>query len=210
MKNMRRARWLAASVTITLVVAGSAVGLIAAGVGDRHGSSANPGPEAERSGRFGAPNRDRLAICVDAEGVLPVFATQARNAFESALQSLSDDPVWVRVGLSEPSPIVQEDCPAGPALYDPDAGPKIDDSLFEVRGRAVANASYYSIHVYVIPQADIDHYTGRDGYRLTGEEYFCSQGSCSEITAGLYVSPDELVDQARLSDLLAHAIGLRR
>ena len=151
-------------------------------------------------------NRDRLAVCVDdpstAESAAEPIGVQEVN---SAIQALSENPTWQRLGLSEPAPLVREICPSVPALYDP--GPYGGETLWDVRGRRVEIPSYFRVHVYVLPQEEIDH-VGGSGWRQVSEENMCELDNCSEVTTGLYVSLDELRDSGFFVPLFARAVGI--
>jgi hypothetical protein len=71
----------------------------------------------------------------------------------------------------------------------------------------VSDASYYYLHIYIIPQADIDRYGAE--WRFTREESFCNGDSCVPVTTGLYVSTEDLEDREFFSNLVAQGIGLR-
>ncbi len=177
------------------------------GVGNQ-GGSAQPG-EPERGGRWGTTNRDRLAICIDTVNVAAGTRTLAKTEMEDMLTQLAGDPFWPEYNKGFLPPLVDEGCPSPPVLYDPEARPPapLPETISFVRGRAVSAASYYYLHVYVIPREDMDRYGPG---RFTSEEYFCHGDSCSGVTTGLYISPDDFEDRQSLSDLVAKAIGLRR
>jgi len=102
-------------------------------------------------------------------------------------------------------------CPGSPALYDAEAGPYISQSFFHVRGRNVNQASYYRVHIYILPQEEIDKYDPSPRFwRFTTKESFCEVDSCSGVTGGLYVSQSELEDSEFFTNILAQAIGVRR
>jgi hypothetical protein len=124
-----------------------------------------------------------------------------------ALWQLTADAAWRDYNDGFPAPVVQEGCPSPPALYDPIAGPYISETLFHVRGRVVDSASYFKVHVYVLPEEEIDRVTGR--WRETTEEEFCSFDVCYSVTEGLYVSLSDAKNPDLMRNLVADAIGLR-
>jgi len=156
--------------------------------------------------------RDRLAICVQTVGIDDMessVASQAKATIQSTLARLASDPVWMDVGFSSPPPAVDVGCPAGPALYDPQAGPRDGKTLFLVRGRDVGQASYYRVFVFILSDAEITRWAGNSGYRLTSEEFLCEVDSCVEVTAGIYLRPAEVAGGGLLEENLRRAIGLQ-
>jgi hypothetical protein len=178
---------------------------------------ATPVPEGGiEGGRWRAVGRDRLALClaavldpneIVASDSLP---TSAMTTVASTLEGLKNEPIWDQYNEGYPDPIVDEGCPGTPSLYDPEAGPYISQTFFHVRGRSVTEASYYRLHIYILPQEEIDKYDPPPRFwRFTSEEFFCEADSCSAVTGGLYVSASELEDSEFFTNLLAIAIGVR-
>lgn len=154
--------------------------------------------------------RDRLAICVQAVNLGDMessLASQAKTTIESTLAKLASDPVWVELDLSLPPPVVDLGCPAAPALYDPQAGPRDDKTLFLVRGRDVGQASHYRVFVFILTDVEIGRWAGTSDYRLTSEENLCEGDACAEVTAGIYLSASEVADTMLLTENLRRAVG---
>jgi len=211
---VRAARsWVAVA---TAVATGGAVAFLALSL-----AGAVPGLQSDEKGggtydasRLHASNRDRLAICVDAVnlGLTSEASTEveAQQAVQSVLSQLAASyPAWDAKGLSEPEPVVDTGCPISPSVYDPNAGPRVDDALFEVLGRRVEHASYYRTLIFVLPDEDIRRFAGTSRYRVTTEEYQCMGDVCPEVTTGIYFGVSELADQSLIRDNLAAAIGLQ-
>ena len=155
--------------------------------------------------------RDRLAICVQAVNLGDMessLASQAKTTIESTLADLASDPAWVELDLSSPPPVVDLGCPAAPALYDPQAGPRDDNTLFLVRGRDVGQASYYRVFVFILTDVEIARWAGTSNYRLTAEENLCEVGVCAEATTGIYLRTGEVAKDGLLEENLRVAVGL--
>jgi hypothetical protein len=156
--------------------------------------------------RFLAPNRDRLAICVEAVGVDDTLESEARLSVEDALRVLAGHPTWLQLNLSSPEPQVVAGCPAGPDYFE-ESGKAHDRPVY---GRSIvepAYPSYYGIHVYVVSPKEIDEL---DWYpaQVTLEEESCYFDVCRQVTTGLYATPEALRDPDLIEDLLMRAIGL--
>lgn len=180
--------------------------------GGEQGGSAQPGDAEGPGGRWLTIERDRLTVCVETANVAVDTRTAARSEVEDILTDLAGDPLWPEFNKGFPPPLVDEGCPSPPILYDPNAHrPRpFPDMFVFLNGRQVSDASYYYLHVYVIPQDDIDRYGAGVDSRFTSEEIFCHYDSCTQATGGLYVSTKDLDDRQLLTDLIAKAIGLRR
>jgi len=156
--------------------------------------------------RFLAPNRDRVAICVEAIGVDDTLEGEARLSLEEALRVLAEHPIWVQFGFSPPEPQVVEGCPADPAYFETSGKAR----LRAVHVRSIIEPSYpsyYRIHTYVVPPEEIEKRDWHPG-RVTTEEYSCSGDACAGVTTGVYVAPEALQDADLMEDLLKRAIGL--
>src|SRR6266571_3480299 len=81
------------------------------------GTALAPTATAPFTGLLLDRKRDRLAICVGGVGVSEDDVTGAKTAVEGSLQRLSSDRIWIRVGLSNPPPVVEAGCPSAPAVY---------------------------------------------------------------------------------------------
>jgi len=149
----------------------------------------------------------RLAICVDAVGEARETRSDSVKAVRDAMSKVQEHEIWAKANFGS-EPIVDEGCPAGPSLYDPESGPFPGESLFFVRGRVVDRPSYYWEFVFVVPAEDIPTENETRGWRFTREEVTCSGDNCVEATGGLYLTPNDVADEAFLVDQLEKAVGL--
>lgn len=206
--------WL--GITAALVFGGAAtlLGLGLAGAMPGLQSDGGPSGGTLDGSRLLTSGRDRLAICVQAVGLVSEAVDGTEKAGESAVEvALADfaqnHPDWAGRGLSSPTPVVDIGCPAVPSLHDSQAGPVDGAHLSTVIGRTVTAASYYSVFLYVLPDDEIARVAGSSRLRLTTEERICEVDVCTEVTVGVYLSPREVADTRLLAENLAPAVGLR-
>ncbi|MPZ13823.1 MAG: hypothetical protein GEU73_05265 [Chloroflexi bacterium] len=180
---------------------------------------ANPG---RSQGVFGAPGRDRLAICVEPIAGARIAPDEARAIVTTALGEVAKHPWWNIPRSAGPSPIanpgydvtppvVHTGCPLPPAALSPD-----------LSGRVSEEPSIYRLFVFVLPPDEIERIFGpwpptsiacldlkeRDG-RTCMEEGLGGQGQFVRATTGLYLSPEELRDPLFLIEHLERALNLR-
>jgi hypothetical protein len=213
-------RELSAFGSIAMVAAAAVVTFVLLSIvtdGGDAGTAAPGSPPAGLEGRWGTSERDRLSICVDAVSppaarLSPAWEEAqeglAKSAVDEALIAASLEPGWGEYNAGYPEPLVAVGCAGEPALYDPSAGPFISQSFLHIRGRIVTDFSPYFLHVFVLPQEEIDRYD--TGWRFAREEILSYGDHGDVVTAGLYVSPEELANTEFFHDLFLKAIGLRR
>jgi hypothetical protein len=143
-------------------------------------------------GILATSNRDHLAICVRGVGVSPGEEAEVTAAVRAALPKLAENPAWWKAAAGLPPPTVDNDCPAKPAIYDPDAWvagqePRSlsDPLLF---GRIVSLPDAHRVVVYVIPEDELVR-IGADRLPFSHEEVVCRGDQCIEVTSGVYVAP---------------------
>jgi len=209
--SIRRPGWrgLVISVTTIAAVAGMTFGVLTAlGVTFGGGGSAAIGGGSQLGGRFAVAERDHLAICVQTAGVDSAIQAGATASVEAALAVVKVRPEWLPSALGVSPTEVHNGCPTEPALHTVGIPPGGRETLFEVTGRIVTQASPYLVHVYIVPREEIDRY-GRT-YRWTIEEKLSSgEDELYGVTEGVYIGPDELGDTAFLADLLERAMGVK-
>jgi hypothetical protein len=178
------------------------------------------GEPITNNGALITANRDRLAICVRAiglgEGVDAAVETEAKSALDAALaQAAAQNPQWAepRFKLADNPPLVETDCDAPSAVYEPVDPAFPPDQLF-AGPRLVAGASPYLFVIFVIPDAEIDRLTGglpRDqSVRVVPEEGIMDQGDVGTVvTYGIYLTPSEAKDTAILVESLEKGLGFR-
>lgn len=161
-------------------------------------------------------NRDALRICVQAIDLPDAVAKEAEAVTKVglAMSEVKAHPRWQQAltpGQSATDAAVTAGCPAGPAYYDPRAGPIFGERVGENRGRCVESPSPYLVHVYVLPDEEILRIVGSpENYHGGPEEYICGDGGVSVwVTTGLYFSPTELRNPALVTRDMEFAIGLR-
>jgi hypothetical protein len=208
-------RWLAgiAFVAASLVAAGVAyAGVEILNIDFGRGGSAYQ--EKERR-IFQAPNRDRLAVCVQNAGAVSnsdnaPSEDAAVASVEAALIEVQKHPLWPGMNKSGLPPLVEAGCDTKPAVYNPD--PFFDSAspqtFFDTRGRRVSEASYFRLLVFILPTKEFERLSGQPPYRWTVEESLCSGDVCYEVTTGVYLNTEEADDVALIADSLKKAIGL--
>jgi hypothetical protein len=175
-------------------------------------------------GLLRASNRKDLAVCVEALHFPDDEAVQAeaRLKLEAAFANVMKNSLWQRVAMQPtyagPPPEllaktparIEFDCPVGPAVYDPVAGPVIGDYVGENLGRSVQVASPYLFHVYVLPEDEISRFVGSsDNFHFSTEEVIWDMDVGSPVTIGLYFSPGELDNMSLVVRDVEFVIGLR-
>jgi len=209
--NAPRPSWRGV-VGIVMTVAAVAVitfGLLSVlGVTFGGAGSADVGDGSQLGGLFAVAERDHVAICVQTAGVDSGIQPVATLAVGAALSQLEQRPEWALSGLGVAPTEVQGGCPTEPALHTVGVPPGGRETLFEVTGGIVKHASYYLVHVYVVPQEEIDRY-GRT-YRWAIEEKLRhGPHTLVGVTQGVYISPGELDDTAFLIRLLEVAMAVK-
>lgn len=140
------------------------------------------------SQRLGAPNRDRLAICVDVVGEGAYLRFIATERLRDALDTVSErGPYW----FSEPQPVVDAGCPREPDL---------DGERW--LGRYTESPSFYSLWVFVVSREYLDQFGRTSGFsteEVTGE---------GDVTSGLYLTPQEMCDRELVASALAYHLSL--
>lgn len=156
-----------------------------------------------------APNRDRLAICVQPLlGAAPPREAQA--SVEAVLPAALQHPWWSSAGLAPP--VVETNCAAAttPFLLRPGAASIKGKPSGDFRSLDVTQAGRFRLFVFVLPQNRIDTIFGDSPYRAAAQEFLCRGHVCNEVSTGVYVSPQELRDAAFLKLALQRGLGLER
>jgi hypothetical protein len=213
---------LATSLAVIGAVAGITLGILTlAGVtfqGERAEGQTTE-PVVVNNGALITANRDRLAICVRAiglgEGVEGAVEAEAKSAIETAMVQVAQNPQWSepRFKLADNPPLVETDCGAPSAVYEP-VDPAIPADSLLTHSRGVTEAGYHLFRVFVIPESEIDRLTGglpRDrSIRLAPEEDIAIGPDVFEaVTYGIYLSPSEAKDSALLATWLEKGLGWR-
>jgi hypothetical protein len=167
-------------------------------------ASAPPPPSVA----FLAPNRERLAICVDGVGDAAAAISEGREQVESALAVVASHPLFERAGLGAAQPVVDEGCPHDPYLLEP--GVYWEDGIpIAGAGRVVPEVSIYRLFVFLVTPADLARaIDGTRPVRSAAEEMLCAGHQCWEVTTGIYLTPDEAADEAFLVEWLLRGLGL--
>lgn len=168
-----------------------------------------PTPSPSRaSSALLAPNRAALAACVAGVGPAAVAVPTARQRIEQALTGLSQQPVWGKAGLAVVPRVVDIGCPSEPYLLQP--GVTWEDGVpITGAGPRVETASSYRLFVFVLPPDELSHVIrGRHDIRTAAQELLCRGHQCAEVSTGLYLTPDEVSNNAFLQEWLAKGLGL--
>jgi hypothetical protein len=222
--TIRRPRWKAVAVSLVViaVAAGITLGVTTLlGVTFQGESSAQGG-----SGRqfvhnlMATANRDRLAICVQPvgfgdSGSVAAAAEQlqasAKPIIEEALAVARNHPQWdARGGAGPLSPVVDVGCPSGPATTDPSGHLRTIETIF---GHVVEEAGYYSVFVFILPDADLDQLLGASTIRATNirtanQETICDGDVCGPVSNAIYLKPSDLEDPSFVINQLERVLGL--
>jgi hypothetical protein len=214
---------LGASLAIIGAVAGITLGVLTLAGITLQGEEAEgqtPEPVVVNNGALITANRDRLAICVRAiglgEGAEGAVEAEVKSAVETALaQAAVQNPQWTepRNKLADNPPLVETNCEAPSAVYEPVDPALPPDALF-AGPRLVAGASSYLFVIFVIPDAEIDRLTGglpRDqSVRVVPEEGIMDEGDVGTVvTYGIYLTASEAKDTAILVDWVEKGLGFR-
>ncbi len=222
--TIHRPRWKAVAVSLAVIagVAGITLGVTTLlGVTFQGESSAQGG-----SGRqfvhslMATANRDRLAICVQPvgfgdRGSVAAAAEQlqglAKPIIEEALAVARNHPQWdARGGAGPLSPIVDVGCPSGPATTDPAGHLR---TIETVVGHVVKEAGYYSVFVFILPDADLDQLLGASTIRATNvrtanQEAICDADVCNPVSWAIYLKPGDLQDPPFVTNQMERVLGL--
>jgi hypothetical protein len=192
----------------------------ATGAATPAGTAAPPTAASDRTnlvdGVLLTDNRDRLSLCVERSDVTgaPQVEATAMSAIATALEEIKQHPRWELISSTSPMAATTEvvqDCPRGPALYDPLAGPEYGEFITANAGYLVQKPSPHKVHVFVLPDEEIFRVVGGPERSHEGiEEVFCpGADSCVAVTRGLYLGVSELGDATLIQRELQDALGIR-
>jgi hypothetical protein len=159
------------------------------------------------SGATPTPTRNpaQPAICYQTVNVEDSVHRAIPDRISLALDDLNDRRDITSPPTSLPRAKIDEGCPS-PAFHGIDERGNLGGLAIEAAtGRLVDGPGYYSVFVYVLPDADL-----RDlPTRVSREEDHCLGDVCDSFTLGLYLSPSDLCDRDLLARALANALQLR-
>jgi hypothetical protein len=148
-------------------------------------------------------SRERLAICVKAVAGASIDSTRARHVVESVLVELSQSARWSRTAYAKAPPVVDVDCAERPSILDPGVVVSmIGNDAIRLRDQPKTPDlfSKYRLIIYVVPESVIQHYffgMSRSfdvRSRREGEEFMCTDHVCSEVTTGIYLTENEMIN----------------
>jgi hypothetical protein len=202
-------------VKITLL-AGVVIGILLVGAIGVAGQPRPPEPRAPGKVRTDSgllvPNRDRLSICVQASSGIASMQRDVRARIEQLLPAVEQHPNWSRARYNQVPRSVVAGCPGDAHLLRPgieyiDGRP--GPSSAGERPLQVEQASPHRLFVYILPQAELARIIrGQLNIRIAPQETVCEGFACAQVSTGLYVSPEELHNDAFMRDWLAKGLGL--
>ena len=173
------------------------------------GARPTPSPAPRRAAdALLAPNRETLAICVDGVDEASAAVPGARARVEQALALIAQHPHFVQAGLAAVPPVVDDGCPLGPYLLEPNVSWE-NGAPIRGAGRRVEEAGIYRLFVFLLPPQELARVIRGDlDNRRTAEEMLCAGHQCWEVTTGLYLTPEEATDGPFLATRLTKGLGL--
>ncbi|HSH80694.1 MAG TPA: hypothetical protein VLA19_19375 [Herpetosiphonaceae bacterium] len=194
----QRMRWVAKALLLVGLVSGTAALVM----------YPQPGHAAQPNSLLTA-GRDRLAVCVQPLSGA-ISPDEARAPVEAVLPAALQHPWWVADGLA--APVVETNCAptATPFLLQPGATSILGKPSGNFNSLDVTQPARFRLFVFVLPQTQIRAIFGDSPYRVAPQEFLCREHQCSEVTTGIYVSPEELRDAAFLKLALQRGLGLER
>ena len=154
------------------------------------------GAHAAGGGIAGVEERADLQICVARpDGSNP--GGEAMSKLRRALSDVQAHPQFKPAGLdANGGPKLVAGCPSPSTLHTKEWG-----------GRRVSRPGAFHAYVFLASEEDLgDNIFKRD--RVTVQERMCEHQRCASVSNALYVTPDVLADEDRLSRALATGIGL--
>ncbi|MDO8616829.1 MAG: hypothetical protein Q7T33_14000, partial [Dehalococcoidia bacterium] len=158
-------------------------------------------------------NRDRLAICVQpvgfgdsgSETAAAELQALAKPVIEGALAEARDHPQWDARGGSGPlPPVVDGGCPAGPAP----TRSALPRPVEHISGHRVREAGYYTVFVFIVPDADLDQLLGGSTIRTANQETICDRDVCNPVSWAIYLKPGDLQDPSFVTNVVERVLGL--
>ena len=190
---------LAISVAVVAAVAGITLGVTTLAGVTFQGHDTGPA-----EGTLATASRDGLAICVQAVGVDSSVEAGAKNVVESALPEAAKHADWEPAGLAAAEPTVDIGCPSQP----PPFNPEWERSFALTYGHKVSEPSKYQLFVFILPEHTLEDTLNEFTPRQVSQEQMCEGDACWQVTAALYVSPEELANVGFLTSLLLEGVGL--
>jgi hypothetical protein len=230
----RAALGIVRSLALVGTVAGITYGAASVMDGSEEGGSAMPSsaslesPRHEASRNVGGllrtDNRDRFALCVEARDFADNQSVEeaAVANLATATSMVQENPLWTAVAtertalgvapeaLVDAPADISRGCPGEPAAFDEVAGPRVGEYVGENLGRVIDQASPFLFHIYVLPDQEIFRIVGdSSNFHFGTEEKICHGDVCYPVTIGLYLSPMDASDPARVASEIEFVIGLR-
>lgn len=189
--------------------------LMLGGLWGRGGTALSVSDPFDRRG-LGAKSRDRLAVCVEPIRGVQLDRDRILALVQPAVLRVVSHPVWQRVSSSQIPPVIDFGCPLAPLLLDKEkdasASPK---DWVQRRGlaRQVSTATPYRVFLFIIPAEDVAREFQGDSIfsRVASEETLCDGVKhdvvCEEVSRGIYISADELLDSSALDYALMRGLN---
>lgn len=151
-------------------------------------------------------NRTGLKVCV-ASLVPGIESRTVQEQIRGILTKISNHPDFQPAGLGRQPVVVDGICPSAPTI----TNPNYNSTDMLGAPAQVTTPSQYRTFVFVASAEQLaPAFVGRVS-RTTAQELLCEQPQqrgCTVVTVAVYVTPQELADQAFLERSLTHAIGL--
>lgn len=158
-------------------------------------------------------NRDDLAFCVNVvDGQLNVKSEEVANLVQVALEGpIKTHPRWAETGYDRFPVRVEVDCPSEAYLLRSGAFHPLLSGMGESEAVPVPRVdipSSFRIHIYIVPQRDIENaFLGTD-LRSAPQEMLCAESQCVEVTSAIYLTAEEAVNLEIVQDRLERILSL--
>lgn len=150
--------------------------------------------------------RADVAVCVQVANPGRDSARAVAVVRETLTNKTANSPAW-DAGLYRDKKIrVDAGCPSTPFLLT--HGAKHPVLHGGDMPKVVQKLTPYQAYVVIVSEEDINRHFGSSGVRIAPQEMMCQGPNCREITAALYLSPDELSNSHILEDGLLRVLGL--
>ncbi|MFN8635396.1 MAG: DUF11 domain-containing protein [Chloroflexota bacterium] len=172
------------------------------------------------------PRNDRLVVCLKPAGGAELDGMRALQTLQAALDEVARHPNWWRLDFTAAAPAAELNCEHEPVLLQPGVTVTrgaVSSSRTLPADPEVERRGKYELFVVVLPPEEIERlfpgYAGEHAkYRTATEEMVCERRGapprgeklCAELSAGLYLTPDEVLDRQLLVDALVLRYDLNR
>lgn len=157
-----------------------------------------------------ASNRSELAFCIDkADLEQDISLERLADNLQIALAKVKDAPRWREIGYDQFSMKVDVGCPRKPYLLQPGAThPLLSGEAPTVQIPMTDKPSPYRVHVYIVPQTEIQDSFGLADMRSSAEEMLCTGNVCYEVTSGIYLTLQDATNLQILQNRVERVLAI--